>query len=171
MNWIKKYLAGGDLRSVGKVGALIPRIKNQEDFDLLMNELLSEERIVAMRAADAVEKITIHHKEFLQAHKQTLFRLAENAINKELKWHLALLILRLKLNPEEKRKAWKILKQWALDKKESRIVRVNALQGLYELAHDGSPAYNNDLQNIIVKLEAENIPSISARIKKLRKLS
>jgi hypothetical protein len=168
MSWIKKYLEGGDLRSIGKVGALISRIKSQEDFDLLMNELHSGERIVVMRAADAIEKITINHKEFLQAHKQALFRLADSAVNKELKWHLALLILRLKLNSTETGKAWGILKQWASDKKESRIVRVNALQGLYELARN-SPSLNNNLNRIIKKLENENIPSVSARIKKLRR--
>jgi hypothetical protein len=45
-----------------------------------------------MRAADAIEKITLQHPEYLVKYKDDLLELCYVAKHKELKWHLALLI-------------------------------------------------------------------------------
>lgn len=58
MNNKKKYLQGGDLRSIADVDQLIPLIKTQKTFDELFSCLESEDRLIVMRAADAIEKIT-----------------------------------------------------------------------------------------------------------------
>jgi hypothetical protein len=55
------------------------------------------------------------------------------AHDKEFKWHLAQLVVLHELAHDELGEVWKILSHWAMDKKESKIVRVNSLQGLYEL--------------------------------------
>jgi hypothetical protein len=90
------------------------------------------------------------------------------AVNKELKWHLALIISRLPLNKEEVAKVWTRLWVWVTDKGESRIVRVNALQALTELLKQTGQF--EQMQKLLDRLAKENIPSLSARIRKVEKI-
>nr|WP_294949274.1 hypothetical protein [uncultured Mucilaginibacter sp.] len=165
----EEFLSGGDLRSIGNSDWLAAHIKTQSKFDELFNLLAHRNRLIAMRAADAVEKITVSHPQFLNRHKNKIFELCAISVNKELKWHLALLMPRLPIDGDEAQKAWGILAGWALDNSNSRIVRVNAIQALYELTvrHALSSKY---LDGLLSKLATENIPSINARIKKVRRL-
>lgn len=172
MSSITNKLKGGDLRSLGRTNALISEVTTQKKFDELFKGLFDANRLVVMRSADAIEKITIAHPEYLESHKKELLELFQSAKHIELKWHLAQLIprliIRLKLNNEETGMVWDKLTQWALDKAGSRIVRVNSMQGLFDI-QKRFPDLNKDFTNTLLKLDRENIPSIVARIKKLRK--
>ncbi len=61
-----------------------------------------------------------------------------------------------------------MLSEWATTKNESRIVRVNSMQALFELSKRGK-SLTQYFSMIITELETENIPSINARIKSIRK--
>ncbi len=161
-----KILSGGDLRSIGKSNSVIKQIRDQNSFDKLFGCIFHKDRLVVMRTADAIEKITIEHPEYLLKHKKKILELCIRAESKELKWHLALLLPRIELNIKENRKALNILKQWAMDKQEYRIVRVNSVQGLFELSQKHKNI-TKELEHIFHKLYKENIPSLKARIKKL----
>jgi len=76
---IKKYLKGGDIRSIAGVEQLVPLIKTQKDFDELFSCLYSEDRLIVMRAADAIEKITRDHQAYLDPHKSRLISLLGTA--------------------------------------------------------------------------------------------
>jgi hypothetical protein len=164
----KEILSGGDLRSKGQSDKIVSLIDNQQKFDELFSLLFHTDRIVVMRATDAIEKITLHHPEFLTTHKKEILQLCSEAENIEFKWHLALLVPRLKLTKQELGKVWQILSDWATDKKESKIVRVDSLQGLFDLLIQ-SKELNKDLQFTLSKIEKENVPSLNARIRKIRK--
>lgn len=166
MQTFAKILSGGDLRSIGKSNEAVQQIKDQMSFDKLFSCIFHEDRLVVMRSADAIEKITIEHPEYLFKHKNKLLELSSVAENKELKWHLALLLPRIKLNFTESRKALNILKQWVMNKEESKIVRVNSVQGLFELSQKHKN-FTNELKAVIHELRKENIPSLNSRIKKL----
>ena len=168
MKDLEKTLSGGDLRSIGKSNFVASNIKNQTDFDKLFISLLHNDRLVVMRAADTIEKITISHPSYLAKHKKEILDLCDLAINKELLWHLALLIPRLHLNKSEFAKAWATLTKWAKDSNNSRIVRVNSLQGLSDLVQREKDLFK-DFKMILVEMEKENIPSINARIRIIRK--
>jgi hypothetical protein len=163
-----KILTGGDLRSIGKSNSVVLKIKNQNDFDELFFCLFSNNRIVVSRCADAIEKITTNNPKYLSRHKKKIIELCNTAKNKELKWHLALLIPRLPLDSKEFGKAWDTLTKWANDKTNSRIVRVNSIQGLFEMIKQDSEL-EKDFCLTLLELEKENIPSINARIKNIRK--
>lgn len=120
-----------------------------------------------MRAADAIEKITLDKTAFLQGHKQELIHFLDTAKDKEFKWHLVLLVSRLELSHTDLERVWPKLTEWATDKSESKIVRVNALQALYELAAHHKK-WQKNMEPIVQQLENENIPSINARLKKLK---
>jgi len=68
---------------------------SQHDFDELFKLLFHADRLIVMRAADMIEKITVRDSLYLTSHKIEIFDLCEIAQNKELKWHLALLLPRL----------------------------------------------------------------------------
>lgn len=168
MNRFEKLLSGGDLRSIGKNNSVIKKIKNQTDFDELFKYLFHANRIVVMRAADAIEKVTATNLNYLGTHKPEIFTLCSTAKNKELLWHLAQLIPRMSLSYEEFIKAWKMLSSWTFDKSNSRIVRVCAIQSLYDLSKQQQNLMT-DLNTIMFEIEKENIPSLNARLRLIRK--
>ena len=172
MPTITNTLKGGDQRSLGNTQVVISEVTNQQKFDELFKSLFDADRLVVMRSADAVEKITQTHPEYLDSHKNELLELFQTANYIELKWHLAQLIprliIRLKLSEEETGAAWNKLIQWAMDNSGSRIVRVNSMQALFDIQKQ-YPELQKDFTNTLSKLDRENIPSLVARIKKLRK--
>lgn len=162
-------MRGDDLRSIGKSNSIAKAIGNQAEFDELFQYLFHEDRLVKMRAADALEKISARHPGYLAGHKKELFALLNKEAGIELQWHVAQLIARVSLTEKETKAVWAKLFEWAMNKNQSRIVRVNSLQSLFDLSNL-YPGFQNKLTAIINKLEEEQIPSLSARIKKLRKL-
>ena len=170
MNKFQEILKGGDLRSIGKANEIVTMVNTQNDFDELFIGLNHSDRKVVMRTADAIEKITLDKSDYLQKHKTELLNLCKIAKDIELKWHLVLLVSRLSLTKEELGNTWDLLTKWATDKKESKIVRVNSIQGLFNLLqqnHELSQDFNLTLSEI----EKEKIPSLNARIKKLQNAS
>lgn len=121
-----------------------------------------------MRAADAVEKITARNKAYLESHKAQLLAILKSADHKELKWHIAQLLPRVELDQHELEDVWHKLTYWTLNRNEHKIVRVNALQGLFDLSRK-FPGLQKDLDQTLNAVERELIPSMQARVRKLRK--
>lgn len=167
MNDFVNLLSGGDLRSIGKSNSVVSLIVNQQDFDELFKLIFLDDRLLVMRAIDAIEKITLKHPNYLIKHKHEILDLSTVAHDKEFKWHLAQIIPRLSLTPPELTKAWKLLTNWALDKNNSKIVRVNSIQGLFEMLK-GNNELTQDFALTLTELEKEDIPSINARIRSIK---
>jgi len=161
-------LLGNDLRSLGKSSSVLTAVNDQESFDELFELIFHHERPLVMRSVDAVEKITSKHPEYLNPHKRQLLNILKSADHKELKWHIAQLITRIELNKKELENVWHILVYWALNKNESKIVRVNSLQGLFDLSIQHAEL-RKDFAGVIKRMERELIPSIQARVRKLKK--
>lgn len=162
-------LLGKDRRSISGSDEVVRAVGDQSTFDELFGLLLHHERLLVMRAADAVEKITMDNRAFLIPHKGQLLALLKSALHNELKWHLALLVPRLQLDENELNEVWRILSYWALNPNESKIVRVNSLQGLFELSHQ-YPGFDAAFSGILQTLQHEKIPSLQARLRKLNKI-
>jgi len=167
MENFKAYLQGGDLRSIAKVDELIEQIKTKKEFELLFQYLYSKNRLIVMCAVDAIEKITLKNPNFLTDHNHDIINLMKTAIDKELKWHLALLASRISLSSEELKIVWDQLKKWVKNKKESKIVRVNSIQSLYNLLQQHK-SLKEDFDLIINEIKNENIPSMISRLRKLK---
>ena len=165
----EKELDGDDLRSIGNANKIVSLVRDQSSFDQLFRLLFHAKRQIVMRAADAIEKLTIQHPEYLTPHKKELFEISLHDNKIELKWHLAQLLPRIEFNKAEKRKAWEILFEWASNKNESKIVRVNALQGL-DILLPTMTEQKEELMDLVASVYKENIPSINARIRKLRNI-
>ena len=166
---LTSLLLGKDLRTIRQNNVVVNSIHDQRTFDELFSLVFHHERTLVMRAIDAIEKVTAKHPEFLITHKSQLIEVLNSADHKELKWHIAQLLPRVDLTVAELEGVWHKLAYWALNKTESKIVRVNALQGLFDLSKF-NPELKNDFEKITSTVEHEAIPSIQARIRKLKSI-
>jgi hypothetical protein len=116
-----------------------------------------------------VEKITVRDPEYLKPHRAQLLNVLMSAAHKELKWHIAQLIPRMDLSKKELHDVWHVMAYWAGNKNESRLVRVNSLQGLYDLSLN-RPELKENFMATMKLMEREAIPSIQARIRNIKKM-
>ena len=133
MKSILEKLRGGDRRSIGKSEQVVAQILKQPAlFADLIDGMLDADELVRMRAADAVEKITVTHSDWLQPHKRKILREIARVEQQEVRWHVAQILPRIKLTAREKENAFAILNQYLTDK--SGIVRTFAMQALADFA-------------------------------------
>lgn len=164
---LRNLLSGGDLRSIGKNKEIVSGVKSQAEFDALFLFLYDQDNRVVLRSADAIEKISEEQPGYLDQHKEAILDWCKKVNEIGLQWHLALLLPRLKLTDKEFKYAWTILTAWAMDQSNSRIVRVNSIQGLYEMTKLKNEM-KNDFKHILLVIESEHIPSLQARIRILK---
>jgi hypothetical protein len=167
MHALLQKLQGGDRRSIGKVQEVVVDVRNDFSlFEVLVDGLFAEDPLIRMRAADALEKITADFPEYLQSFKPRLIRLTGDTTQQEVKWHLAQILPRLKLGPDEKKEIVKKLFLYLNDK--SKIVVTFALQALADLAVE-----DKNLQPRIIRVLEEftqtGSPAIKSRGRKLLK--
>ena len=162
-----KTLSGGDLRSIGRSNEVVARVIARPSlFRQLIQGLTSRDRIVRMRAADAIDKISLSRPELLAPHKRKLLELAARAEEKEFRWHMALLLPRLSLRPSERMAVVDILHEYLRDR--SSIVRTFAMQSLADLAREDRNLMSRVLP-LIEELTENGTPAMRARGRKLLK--
>jgi len=129
---MRAILAGGDRRSIGRSDEVVDRVRaHPKSFAQLVECLWDSDPCVSMRAADAIEKLTRESAARLQKHKKELLGLMAETRQKEVRWHLAVILPRLELTPAECRYTEAILRAYLNDG--SSIVKTFALQGLVDL--------------------------------------
>jgi len=165
-----RLLSGGDLRSLGKSRLVRRRIAGQNDFNTLFALLSYPDRLVAMRAADIAEKISAENPSWLAGHEDEVLSLAATTNDKELLWHLVQIIPRFELKERRLDQGWELLKNLLEGKTSSRIVKVNALQGLYDLSVE-NPQLGSSFSKLCHSAKNQGIPSLDARIRKIQQPS
>ena len=162
---ILSKLRGGDRRSIGKVSEVVATVQKKPDlFKDLVTGLFDEDPVVRMRAADAMEKISLDNPQSLQPFKTELIRLAQQTQQQELRWHTAQMIPRLKLTSKETATVTDIFFEYLNDK--SKIVVTFAMQALSDLALKRAEASARVIR-AIEKLSRTGSPAIQSRGKKL----
>jgi hypothetical protein len=170
MNDILKKLEGGDRRSIGRVDEAVAEVLDDPSlFEVVFNAMLSDDPIIRMRSADAVEKITAKHPEYLQPYKEKLVQQVAKIDQQEIRWHIAQMFPRLELSKEERAVVVEILLDYLDDK--SKIVKTFSMQALAdfaerdtslrpkviqlleELTRTGSPAMKNRGRKLLEKLK------------------
>lgn len=165
MNPVIRKLKDGDLRQKGKSEEVVADVlKHPQLFGDVVAGLLDTEPGVRMRAADAVEKITRRHPELLQPYKQDCLTVFTGIDQKEVRWHLAQILPRLRLTTKERQRVFEILESFLDD--DSRIVKTFAMQGLADLAAMDH-VYQPRVRQIVEALMASGIPALQSRGKKL----
>ena len=96
---ILEKLAGGDHRSIGRSAEVVRDVLDDPSlFETVFRGMLSADSLVQMRAADAVEKITLARPDLLTPFKRQLIERVAAIDQKEVRWHVAQILPRLRLN-------------------------------------------------------------------------
>jgi len=162
---ILALLTGGDRRSIGRSDQVVALVyANLRLFPELIAGLWSEDPLVRMRAADAAEKVTRNHPEWLQPHKNELLGLMAEANEQELRWHLAAMVPRLRLSAKERQRATSLLTSYLEDR--SSIVKTFALQGLADFAAQDS-SIRPTVMETLRQASRNGTPAMKARSRKL----
>lgn len=162
---ILSLLKGGDRRTTGRSDEVAEMVsQNRKLFPQLIKGLWSEDPLVRMRAADATEKVTRSNHDLLQPYKGALLGLMAEAVQQELRWHLAVMIPRLVLNNKERQLATSSLENYLEDR--SSIVKTFALQGLADLAQQ-DPSIRPGVIDLLRESIRSGTPAMKARSRKL----
>lgn len=162
---IRDLLTGGDRRSLGHSDQAVALIGvHPARFGELLECLWDEDPVVRMRAADAAEKASLASPQLLQPHRSELLGLMEEAVQQELRWHLALMIPRLSLSAKERQRAHDALSIYLTDR--SSIVKTLAMQGFADLALQDARLKPGIVEQIRT-LTRTGTPAMGARGRKL----
>jgi hypothetical protein len=166
MNNILAKLLGGDLRSIGRADEVLADIlKDSSLFEEVLTGMQSDNPLVRMRAADAIEKASKLHPEYLQPYKETVIYKLSEIEQQEVRWHVALLFSYLELNDMEKSLVAEKLLTW-IRKSKSKIVIVNSLEALVHIVQQDK-RYKRTVGELLKELITSGSPAVIARSKKL----
>lgn len=160
-----KRLGGGDRRSIGKSEEVVADVlADARLFKPLFDCMLEDDPLVRMRAADAVEKITVMRPDFLQPYKSKLIHRIASINQPEVRWHVAQLVSRLELSRIERKRVAAIMNGYLNDR--SSIVKTFAMQALADLAGRDS-GLKSGIVKVLQKLTEEGTPAMQNRGRKL----
>lgn len=160
-------LDGADRRSIGRASEVARLVlKEPRRFRELIECLWDENPVLRMRAADATEKVSAEKPHFLGRYKAELLGLLAEAEQIELRWHLALMVPRLRLTAPERRRAAAALQRFLDDR--SSIVKTFAFQGLTDLARN-DVGLRSKVKQLLEAAVQTGTPAMKARARKLLK--
>lgn len=118
-------------------------------FGEVFQGMLSDDPLIRMRAADAIEKVTVRYPNYLYPYKELLIQQVAKSEQQEVRWHVAQLIPRLQLNQQERLMLFEVLCTYLTAA--SNIVKTFSMQALADLAEQDSSLR----QEVIRLLEAQ----------------
>ncbi len=162
---IRSLLQHGDRRTVGHVFEVVDRVLQCPKLvsDLVQCAFDADEGI-RMRAADALEKVSRKRIEELQPYTAALLGLFEENEQQEVRWHLAVILPRLRLDADERYRTGQVLQRCMTAK--SSIVKTFALQGLTDLTAQ-EPSLMPLVLDLLMFAERNGTPAMKARSRKL----
>ena len=165
MGNVLSLLRGGDRRSIGDVQQVVATVLDDPSlFDLLFGGISGDDPVVRMRAADAVEKITADHPEYLGPYKERLLSQVAEIDQQEVRWHVAQMLPRLELSAQEREVAVEILLAYLEDG--SKIVKTFSMQALADLAEQDA-ILRPQVVELLEALVQTGSPAMKSRGRKL----
>ena len=134
---------------------------------VLFDGMGSDDPLLAMRCANAADKVTALRPDLLQARKAALLGPLAQIEQKQVRWHVAPMLARLALSQTELARTVDILLAWTNER--SSIVKALAMQALADLALRNEtlrPAVLRHIRELVVI----GTPAMQARGRKLLKL-
>jgi hypothetical protein len=165
MHPLIKMLAGGDRRSIGRSNEVVSLVlADPALFDIVLSGMLLDDALIRMRCADAAEKITRLHPNYLRPYKTVLLEKLVDPEQPEVRWHLAPMLVRLPLSETEQEVVFEILFKYLYDR--SSIVQTFSLQALYDLA-ELNVKFQPRVYRLAQKMAETGAPAVKARANKL----
>ena len=167
MGKMLNLLLEGDRRTVGRVADAVRLALDEPKHIAELMDLLTDPRAeVRMRASDALEKATVQRSDLLAPHKDHLLELTEDAVQSEVRWHLAQIVTRLDLERDEIDDLSHVFSKW-FRRAASKIVRTAALQAMFDLAQKDGRLIGPAQQMLEDGLNSP-VPALCARARKLK---
>lgn len=161
-------LRGDDLRSIGKADEVVQDILNDPSlFKELFEGMLNKDPVIRMRSADAIEKVSVKHPEYLQPFKSKLINHLSKIEQQEVRWHVAQMFSYIETSKIERNKIIKILLSY-IETDESKIVKTFSMQTLADFA-EKDEQIKPRMINLIKGMIKNGSPAIISRGKKLLK--
>jgi len=168
MSKILQKLRGDDLRSIGKADEVVQDILNDPSlFKEVFEGMLNKDPVIRMRSADAIEKVSVKHPEYLQPFKSKLINHLSKIEQQEVRWHVAQMFSYIETSKIERNKIIKILLSYIVTD-ESKIVKTFSMQTLADLA-EKDEQIKPRIINLIKGMIKNGSPAIISRGKKLLK--
>ena len=165
MSDILDKLKGGDRRSIGRADEVVAEVlDNTTLFDDLFSGMQHDNPLVRMRSADAVEKITALHPDFLKPYKTTIIEEVSPIDQQEVRWHVAQMVPRLELRESEVNEVSDILFGYLDD--DRKIVKTFSMQALADLAQQHAELIPQVTQ-ILEEQTRTGSPAMKSRGRKL----
>ncbi|HUV92314.1 MAG TPA: hypothetical protein VMV80_04440 [Anaerolineales bacterium] len=165
MSDILDKLKVGDRRSIGRADEVVAEVlDNTTLFDDLFSGMQHDNPLVRMRSADAVEKITALHPDFLEPYKTTIIEEVAPIEKQEVRWHVAQMVPRLELRETEVNKVFDILLGYLDD--DRKIVKTFSMQALADLAQQHAELIPQVTQ-ILEEQTRTGSPAMKSRGRKL----
>ncbi len=166
MSEILQKLRGGDLRSIRRAEDVVQDIlRSPSLFGEVFDGMLNDDPLIRMRSADALEKVSSKHPEYLKPYKTRLISEVSKIKQQEVRWHVAQMFSRLEINDRERDRIIKILLSY-IDTSESKIVKTFSMQTLADFAKRDE-AIRPQIIKILKNLVGTGSPAMKNRGNKL----
>lgn len=159
-------LAEGDKRTVHNVDQVVDAaLRDTQVVDQLVSCLDEADEALSMRAADALQKVHERKPALLTGCTARLFQAFLDHDQKELRWHMAQILPRLPLTPDQFQQAAKI---WTHDfyHSKSSIVKTFSLQAMHDVSLD-HPSLTKEFEALLENALTNGAPAMKTRARKL----
>lgn len=168
MNRVLEQLEGGDLRSDGKADDVAMQVIERP---VLLPDLIegfrSENRLIRMRTAHALEVISRNNAKLLENYKDELIKQAKADILPETRWHLAQIFGSLSFSDQELRIVLPLLFEFL--KNGTTLVKAWTVVGLGNIAAS-NPGFRSEILKRISEYKEDRSPAVRNRVKQALKL-
>jgi hypothetical protein len=162
---IADKLQGGDRRSIGRVPEVVAEVLSNPDlFGELMAGMQHPDTVVRMRAADAAEKVSAAHPDYLSSYTDALLHRIGQSTQQEVRWHVAQMLPRLALSADKQTVAVALLYGYLKDR--SAIVQTFALDALATFAHRDA-TLRPEVMRLLDQAQTAERAAVRSRAKKL----
>lgn len=159
-------LSEGDKRTVHNVDRVVEyALSSTQAIPNIIAAMKSSDEGLAMRAADATQKVFATQPKLVKPYTSDLFELLLACSQKEIRWHLAQIMPGLPMTDDQLRRAAAV---WREDfyNSDSSIVKTFSLQAMYDISKK-----NPDVQALFDEMVADALdkgtPAMKSRARKL----
>lgn len=164
---IEIELTGGDPRTLRNVDAVVSRVLADPTHldELIACVLHSDDEIVRMRAADALEKVCRARPSLLQPHLTTILGAMARIDQPSVQWHVAQMLGEIELTSRQRTRAVKVVRALLLGSSDW-IVLNNSLDALATFAR-ADPRLVEVLRAHLHDAERSPLTSLAKRARRL----
>jgi hypothetical protein len=158
-------MRGRDRRArMGADEAAAGALRDPRMFDALIDAMRSTDRALALHSAEAADLASAGNPLLLEPHKRALLGRLAQIDQREIRWHVAQMLPRLRLEGDERERAVALVVGWLEGRDGSAMAAAGGFESLVVLA-DGDPQLIETVRPVLERHASGGPPAIRARAK------